>query len=150
MILKYELDQYFTMLYHSINFEWNFPLKTIDQEPKMLPTTLISDAFGRRHDPYVSAMLRRRHKNVTGFISYRNENPCADPEGGVDRGSGPPHPLKNHKNKGFLGNTGPDHLKKLLGQHSMLGHHWHASEAKRHGPADDGPLTAIFRSSKKK
>ena len=28
-----------------------------------------------------------------------------------DRGSGPPPPLKNHKNLGFLGNTGPDLLK---------------------------------------
>ena len=27
-----------------------------------------------------------------------------------DRGSGPPS-LKNHKNIGFLSNTGPDHLK---------------------------------------
>ena len=25
-----------------------------------------------------------------------------------DRGSGPPHPLKNHKNTEFLSNTGPD------------------------------------------
>ena len=29
--------------------------------------------------------------------------------GGGGRGSGPPpHPLKNHKNIGFLSNTGPD------------------------------------------
>ena len=34
---------------------------------------------------------------------------CADPEGGGGRGSGPP--LKNHKNIGFLCNTGPDPLK---------------------------------------
>ena len=34
----------------------------------------------------------------------------ADPEGG-DRGSGPPPPLKNHKNIGFLRNTGPGLLK---------------------------------------
>ena len=43
----------------------------------------------------------------------------AYPEGG-GRGSGPP-PLKNHKNIGFHSNTGPS-------QHSMLGHHRHASE----------------------
>ena len=30
---------------------------------------------------------------------------------GGDRGSGPPPPLKNHKNIGFLSNTGPDPLK---------------------------------------
>ena len=33
--------------------------------------------------------------------------PCADPEGG--QGSGPL--LKNHKNIGFLSNTGPEPLK---------------------------------------
>ena len=32
---------------------------------------------------------------------------------GRDRGSRPPFPLKNHKNIGFLSNTGPDPLKKL-------------------------------------
>ena len=52
---------------------------------------------------------------------------CADPEvgtGGLD-----PLP-KNHKNIGFLSNTGLDPLKitKLSSQHSMLGHHRHASE----------------------
>ena len=33
--------------------------------------------------------------------------------------------MKNHKNIGFLSNTGPDPLKikKLPSQHSMLGHH---------------------------
>ena len=38
--------------------------------------------------------------------------------------------LKNHKNIGFLSNTGRDPLKitKLPSQHSMLGHHRHASE----------------------
>ena len=37
-------------------------------------------------------------------------------------------PLKNHKNKGFLSNTGPDPLKmtKLPNQHSMSDHHRHA------------------------
>ena len=30
---------------------------------------------------------------------------------GRDRGSGPPPPLNNHKNIGFLSNTGPDPLK---------------------------------------
>ena len=31
---------------------------------------------------------------------------------------GPPSPLKNYKNKGFLSNTGPDH--QLPSQHLML------------------------------
>ena len=49
---------------------------------------------------------------------------CADPEGG-DKGSGPSPPLKNHKNIGFLSNTGPDPLKikKLPSYHLILGHH---------------------------
>ena len=37
------------------------------------------------------------------------DDACADHEGG--QGSGPPPPLKNHKNKVFLSNTGPDPLK---------------------------------------
>ena len=41
------------------------------------------------------------------FRYLRNAISCADPEG--DRGSKPP-PLKNHKNIGFLSNTGPDPL----------------------------------------
>ena len=31
--------------------------------------------------------------------------------GGGGRGSGPPPPMKNHKDIGFLSNTGPDPLK---------------------------------------
>ena len=48
-------------------------------------------------------------------------------------------PLKNHKNIGFLSNTGPDPLKitKLPSQHSMLGHHQHASET------DVSPLIVV-------
>ena len=46
------------------------------------------------------------------------------------RGSGHPPPLKNHKNIGFLSNSGLDPLKytKLPSQHSLSGHHQHASE----------------------
>ena len=38
--------------------------------------------------------------------------------------------MQNHKNIGFPSDTGPDPLKitKLSSEHSMLGHHWHASE----------------------
>ena len=45
-------------------------------------------------------------------------------------GQGVQTPLENHKNIGFLSNTGPDPLKitKLLSQHSMLGHHRHTSK----------------------
>ena len=46
-------------------------------------------------------------------------------------GTGGPDPsLKNHKNIGFLANTGPDPIKitKLPSQNSMLGCHRHASK----------------------
>ena len=50
--------------------------------------------------------------------------------GGGLGGEGVWTPLKNHKNIGFSSNIGPDPLKisKLPSQHSMLGHHRHASE----------------------
>ena len=35
---------------------------------------------------------------------------CANPDGGT---GGPTSPLENHKNIGFLSNTGPDPLKNL-------------------------------------
>ena len=46
-------------------------------------------------------------------------------------GSEPPPPSpENYKAIGFLRNTVPDHWKiiKLPSHHSMLGHHWPASE----------------------
>ena len=48
------------------------------------------------------------------------------------KGSGPP---ENHKNIEFLSNTGPKPLKitKLPSQHSMLGHHQHASKTPFNG-----------------
>ena len=47
----------------------------------------------------------------------------------VGQGVWNPHPEKS-QNIGFLSNTGPDPLNitKLQSQHSMLGHHWHASK----------------------
>ena len=47
--------------------------------------------------------------------------------GGGGRGS---EPLENHKNIGFLSNTGlgiPLKIAKLPSQHSMLDHHLHAA-----------------------
>ena len=54
------------------------------------------------------------------------KNTCSHVQ--IQRGTGAPQ--KNHKNIGFLSNTGLDPLKitKLPNQHSMLGHHRHASE----------------------
>ena len=56
----------------------------------------------------------------------------------------PPPPLENDKNIGFHSNTGPDPLKltKLLGQHSMLGHHRHASETPFKWRYPGGPMMA--------
>ena len=56
---------------------------------------------------------------------------CTDPGGGGgggNRGSGAP--LKNHKNIGFISNTGLDPLKnhKAIKPALILGHHQHTSE----------------------
>ena len=66
--------------------------------------------------------------------------------GGTGRPDPPPPPEKS-QNIGILGNTGPDPLKnhKPPSQHSMLGHHRHASET--HLSADDGPLIVVFGSA---
>ena len=57
--------------------------------------------------------IRNRLRKDAYSICYKISNtscPCSDPEGGqVVRI--PPSPLKNHKNIGFLSNTGPDPLK---------------------------------------
>ena len=72
---------------------------------------------------------------------------CGSREG--TGGPDPPPPGK-HKIIGLLSNSGPDPLKiaKLLSQHSMLGHHQHASEKPFimafHWRADDGPLKMLF------
>ena len=65
---------------------------------------------------------------------------CVDPE----RGQGVRTPLKNHKNRGFPSNTGPDPLKfsKLPSQHtselSMLGQQRHTSKTPFKWPAFSG------------
>ena len=82
--------------------------------------------------------------------------------GGWDRGSRPPpHEKSQYNNIGFLSNTDPDPLKitKLPSQHSMLGHHRHASETPFkwrfaggsmmafRWRADDGPILVVFGST---
>ena len=49
---------------------------------------------------------------------------------GRDRRPGPPPPLKTHKNKWFLSNSGTDPLSnhKATKPDSMLGYHQHANE----------------------
>ena len=68
---------------------------------------------------------------------------CGDPDGGTG-GPEPGPPLKNHKDIGFLINTGPDHLKmtKLPSQHSMSGHHRHTRETPFEWPFAGGPMMA--------
>ena len=55
-----------------------------------------------------------------------------------------PDPLENHKNIGFLSNTGPGSLKitKLQIQHSVLGDHRPARETPFKWRFTGGPLTA--------
>ena len=62
----------------------------------------------------------------------------ADPEGG----QGVWTPLKNHKNIGFSGNTGPYPLiiKEIPSQHAMLGQHRHASEMPFKSRFGGGPM----------
>ena len=61
-------------------------------------------------------------ESITNRPKYQNFVAHARIQGGG--GAGGPDPLKNHKNIGFLSNTGPDPLKitKLPSQHSMLGY----------------------------
>ena len=64
------------------------------------------------------------HANADGYSRPRSAVTCrlckrlmlcrawADPGGGGGAGTGRPDHPKNHKNRGFLSNTGPDPLKK--------------------------------------
>ena len=71
--------------------------------------------------------------------------------GGVGRGPEPP--LKNHKNIGFLSNTGPDPLKnhKAIMQAFNVGtssaHQRNTISMAYRSRADDCPLLVIFESS---
>ena len=61
MTSKFQLDLYLTILYPSVNFEWNWciPPKVIDRKPKLWRRR--RRRRRRSHDPYVSTMLRRQH-----------------------------------------------------------------------------------------
>ena len=65
--------------------------------------------------------------------------------GGGDRGSGTP--LKNHRNIGFLCNTGlyPLKITKLPSQNSMVAHHRHASETPLKWRFAGGPMMAQLK-----
>ena len=66
---------------------------------------------------------------------------CADPEGGQSNQM-PPPPLKNHKNIGFLSNTGPDPLKnhKATKPAFNVGPHQHTRETPFKWRFTGGPM----------
>ena len=67
---------------------------------------------------------------------------------GERQGSGPPYPLKNHKNKGFLSKSGPDCLKNHKTTNSAfnvhVGHHRPANETPFKWRFAGGPMMAHF------
>ena len=66
---------------------------------------MIKKIFERKNDIFMSITY------VLGALKIcLLTKPCAEPEGGA--GGSAPHPMKNHKNIGFLSNTDPDPLKK--------------------------------------
>ena len=94
--------------------------------------------------PEVRTVEFRQFNELMTKCCISNCQSCADPEGvgRGDRRSGPS--LKNHKNIGFLSSTGLDRLKitKMPSQHSMLGHHQHASETPFKWRFAGGPMMA--------
>ena len=80
--------------------------------------------FGLSPTPQVHPVNQTKAFNLQSCLIS-----CADPEGG-GAGVWTP-PLKNHKNLGFLSDSGPDPLKIHKATEpafSMLGHHQHASK----------------------
>ena len=73
--------------------------------------------------------------------------------GGFREGAGAPDPLKNHKNIGFLCNTGPDPLKNHKAAKPEYNvcpssaRHFNGVSLAFHWRAYDGPHIAIFVSS---
>ena len=86
------------------------------------------------------------------FLFKFYKEPWADQKGGGgDRGSGPP--LKNHKNIGFLCNTGLDPLKNhkaakpAFYDGPTLAHKGNTIKMAFRWRADDGPFIVVFGSS---
>ena len=75
---------------------------------------------------------------------------CTEPEKG---GQGVRTPLKNHKNIGFLSNTGPDPLKNHKATKPVFNvgppsaHQRNTIEMAFRWQANDGPLIVVFGSS---
>ena len=89
----------------------------------------MNDYVSLKHHFYMAVVVRKKFSK--GLLRH------ARIQRGVQEVRTPPPlpPPENHKNIGFLRNTGPDPLKitKLPSQHSMLGHHRHASETPFNG-----------------
>ena len=98
--------------------------------------------------PLKRAVQPRMKESFTNRPKYQNFVAHALIQRGGGRGSGPPT-LKNHKNIGFLSNTGPDPLKikKLPSQHSTCGHHRPAPVSKTpfKWRFAGGPMMARFK-----
>ena len=76
---------------------------------------------------------------------YSKCGTCMDPEGGQGVQT-PPTPLKNHKNIGYLGTTGPDSMEnyKATKPAFHVGHHGHASQTPFKWRFAGGPMMARF------
>ena len=86
---------------------------------------------------------------LVNVLTYMYEI-CSDPEGG--QGVRTPPPLKNHKNIGFISNTGPDPLKNnkttkpVLNVGPTLAHQRNAISMAFRWRADYGLILAVFGS----
>ena len=96
----------------------------------------------------VCSAVEASYNNLTMYSCYMHRSR------GSDRGTRPHPPppppppplLKNPQNIGFLSNTGRDPLEitKLPSQHSMLGHHLHASETPFKWPFPGGQMMPAY------
>ena len=99
--------------------------------------------------PFCPIITTKTYKLDTSGKTFATFS-CSDPEGG-DRGSGPP--LKNHKNIGFLSNTGLDPLKNYKATKPAfnvvpsLACQRNAIEMAFRWRADDGPILMVFEST---
>ena len=96
--------------------------------------------------PKFSALFRKIKCDITGISC---DSPFADPVGGGGE-QGVRTPLKNHKNIGFLCNTGPDPLKNHKADKPAFNvgpssaRQRNAISMEFRWRADDGPIKAVF------
>ena len=82
--------------------------------------------------------------NLTSYGSNKTAHLYRSLRGSRERGQGVRTPPVKSQNIGFISNNGLDPLKitKLLSQHLMLGHHWHASKMPFKWHFAGGPMMA--------